>query len=445
MKYFLAVCALLTIFFLSGCGSEDGFTNQPAPAGLLQVLNAIPDSPGLIVNYENQNVGFIDFGKSTGLIEVLPLVTRSLRITTNENQTETLLVSGDVRIPVDNLLTVVIAGTMTSPELILIEDVPPEYADDGTISKLRFIHAATSVQTSVDFHLTENDAPAGEPTASVPINSVTELISIEASETVRLRAFDTTGDALWDSGSFLLSASTSQMFVLLDYFGPGDSKVRAVSMTSSAAENFPNEVITSSSRYANMISDRTAVDFYLGGTLMAEDMLFGDVDTYQNLVAGEYDIMVTTANDINDVIAETTFTAESGQFHSIIATGVGDSNAVLGIQDDLRRGSSRARVAFTNTSPAVGNVDLYMLTTGQSVDDQRAHILSLVSPGSSDVRVSEGTYDLVLTTAGTNTIVFGPEQISVNNNSLYRIYFTDSAGGGEPVLTLPGDEFSADL
>jgi hypothetical protein len=334
---------------------------------------------------------------------------------------------------------------MTSPELILIEDVPPEYADDGTISKLRFIHAATSVQTSVDFHLTENDAPAGEPTASVPINSVTELISIEASETVRLRAFDTTGDALWDSGSFLLSASTSQMFVLLDYFGPGDSKVRAVSMTSSAAENFPNEVITSSSRYANMISDRTAVDFYLGGTLMAEDMLFGDVDTYQNLVAGEYDIMVTTANDIDDVIAETTFTAESGQFHSIIATGVGDSNAVLGIQDDLRRGSSRARVAFTNTSPAVGNVDLYMLTTGQSVDDQRAHILSLVSPGSSDVRVSEGTYDLVLTTAGTNTIVFGPEQISVNNNSLYRIYFTDSAGGGEPVLTLPGDEFSADL
>ncbi len=59
--------------------------------------------------------------------------------------------------------------------------------------------------------------------------------------------------------------------------------------------------------------------------------------------------------------------------------------------------------------------------------------------------MSEGTYDLVLTTAGTNTIVFGPEQISVNNNSLYRIYFTDSAGGGEPVLTLPGDEFSDDL
>ncbi|MBQ76344.1 MAG: hypothetical protein CMQ20_15165 [Gammaproteobacteria bacterium] len=445
MKYFLAVCALLTIFFLSGCGSEDGFTNQPAPAGLLQVLNAIPDSPGLIVNYENQNVGFIEFGESTGFIQVLPLVTRSLRITSFENRTETLLVSRDVRIPVDNLLTAVIAGTMTSPELILVEDVPPEFADEGTISELRIIHAATSVQTSVNFHLTENDAPAGEPTVSVPLNSTTELIRSEASETSRLRAFDTNGETLWDSGIFPLAASNRLMFVLLDYFGPGDGKVRTVSMTSAIAQNFPNEVITSSSRFANMISDRTAVDIYLGGTLMAEDMLFGDVNQYQNLEAGVYEVTVTSANNIEDVVAETTFTAASGQFHSIIATGLGDSNSVLGTLDDLRRGSTSARIAFTNTSPSAGSVDLYLLSSGQSVDKRRADISPLGSPGSGDVRVGEGMYDLVLTTAGSNAIVFGPEPISVSNNGLYRIYLTDSAGGGEPIQALPGDEFSTNF
>jgi len=212
MRYFLAACTLLTFFFLSGCGSEDGFTPQVPPAGLLRVFNAIPDSPGLIVNFENQSIGFIEFGTSSAFIQVLPEVTRTLRVSFIENREEITLIGRDVEIAVDNFLTAVIAGTMNDPKLILISDIPPDFASDGTISELRIVHAATAATTTVNFHLTADDVPAGNPLVSVSRNSATALITIEASENARLRVFNSDSVSLWDSGTFNFVASARSLF-----------------------------------------------------------------------------------------------------------------------------------------------------------------------------------------------------------------------------------------
>ncbi|MCZ6502136.1 MAG: DUF4397 domain-containing protein, partial [Gammaproteobacteria bacterium] len=425
MRLFLAACALLTFFFLSGCGSEDGFTPESPPAGLLRVFNAIPDSPGLIVNFENQSVGFIEFGTSSAFIQVLPEVTRTLRVSFIENRAEITLIGRDVEIAVNDLLTAVIAGTMNDPQLILISDIPPEFAADGTISELRIVHAATAATETVNFHLTADDVPAGNPLVSVSRNSATELFTIEASDNARLRVFNSDSALLWDSGSFNFVASARPLFLLQDYFGPGDSVVRAVSVGASAASSFPSEIITSSARFANMVSDRTAVDLYLDGALMAEGLLFGDVGDYQDLDAGDYTVTVTTANSIDDVIAETSLTAVSGEFHTVIATGIGEFNGTLSSQDDLRRVASRAHVAFSNVSPTAGVSDLYILQPGQSITDFLPSLSGISSPGNQDIRIIPGIYELTLTQSGTRTVTVGPQQINVSADGLYRVYFTD--------------------
>jgi len=150
-------------------------------------------------------------------------------------------------------------------------------------------------------------------------------------------------------------------------------------------------------------SDRTAVDLYLDGTLMAAGLLFGDVGDYQDLDAGEYTVTVTTANSIDDVIAEMTHTAVSGEFHTVIATGVGEFNGILNSQDDLRRVTSRANVAFTNVSPTAGVADLYVLLPGQSITDFLPTIQGISSPGNEDIRLAPETYELTLTQSGTRT------------------------------------------
>ena len=444
MKLFFTACALLTLCSISGCGSEEGFIPEPAPSGLLRVLNAIPDSPPLKLNYENQPLGFVEFGTSTPFTQVLPEVNRSLRVSFIDDRTEKPLVSSQVRIPLDNLLTAIIAGTMANPEILLIEDVPPVFEEGNTISELRFAHVATTTTSTVNFHLTDDDAPAGPATASVSNNTSSELLTIESTENALLRVFSSEALALFDSGTFVFSASTRPLLVLLDYFGPGSEQVRVVSVAG-ATSNFPNEVITSSVRYGNMISDRTAVDMYLDGNLVADALLFGDVGNYQNLDAGDYTVTVTTANDIEDIITEQPFTAASGQFNTVIATGVGQTNNTLDSKDDLRRVPSRANVVFSNVAPAAGTVDLYILTPGQTVSNILPTIQNLNLTNSEDIRVNPGTYDIVLTQGGTSTVIFGAEQINVSPNGLYRLYFTDSAGGGEPIQVILGDDFTADF
>lgn len=442
MRHSLAACALLTLFFLSGCGSEDGFTPEPPPAGLLRVFNAIPDSPGLIVNFENQSIGFIGFSESSAFIPVLPEVTRTLRIEFIENNVATPLISRDVKIPVDNLLTAIIAGTMADPQLIVINETATEFVDGGTTSEFRFVHAATAATPNVSIHLTADDAPAGTPLASVSRNSATDLITVEAIDSARLRVFSSDAVSLWDSGTFPFVASARPLFVLLDYFGPGDTLVRTVAVGATTTANFPDELITSSLRFANMISDRTAIDMYLDGVLMAEGLLFGDVGDYRTLDAGVYTVTVTTADSIDDVIAETSLTTTSGEFNTVIATGVGDLNSTLGTQDDLRRVASRASIAFSHVAPAIGSADVYLLEPGRSVNNILPNISGLSSPGDAHIRVVPGTYDLTLTQSGNNTVVFGPEQINVDANGLYRVYFTDSPGGGSPIQIILGDQFS---
>lgn len=445
MRHFLAACALLTLFFLSACGSEDGFTSEAPPAGLLRALNAIPDSPGLIVDFENQSIGFINFGESTAFVQVLPEVTRTLRISFIENQLRTPLIARDVRIPVDNLLTVVISGTMADPQLVFINDTPTEFTEDATALELRFVHAAIAGTAIVDFHLSTDDAPASTPLVSVSRNSATELISVEALEEARIRVLSSDSVSLWDSGMFPLVAATRPLFVLLDYFGPGNTVVRTVSVNAIVTTRFPNEMIANSLRFANMISDRTAIDMYLDDALMAEDLLFGDVGNYQNLDAGDFTVIVTTANSINDVIAETSVTITNGEYQTVIATGVGELNSTLYSQDDLRRVASKASIAFSNVAPAAGSADIYILEPGQSVDNTLPNISGLSSPGNEVIRVNPGTYNLTLTQSGNNTVTFGPEQININENGLYRIYFTDSPGGGNPVQIILGDEFNPDF
>jgi Domain of unknown function (DUF4397) len=442
MRHFTAACVLFVLFILTGCGSEEGFVPVSPPSGLLRVLNAIPDSPGLIINFENQPIGFIEFGNSSAVTQVLPEVTRSVRVTFIDNRIETLLISANAEITVDNLLTVVVAGTMAAPELILINDAPPEFAEGATTSEARFVHAATASTSVVDFHFTASDAPLGASLASVSRNSATELIDVEANASARLRVLDSDRITLWDSGAFSFAALARPLFVLLDYFGPGETLVRSILVGSTNTSKFPSELITSSLRFANMISDRTAIDMYLDDTLLAEDLLFGDVGSYQNLDEGDYEVTVTTANSVDDVIAVRPVSIVSGEFHTVIATGVGDLNGTLNSRDDLRRVASRSNVAFSNVAPAATSVDLYILQSTQTVDNSAPSITGLRFPQSESIRIIDGTYELTLTQGGTRNIVFGPEQITVEPNGLYRVYFADSAGGGDPIQLILGDEFT---
>ena len=79
-----------------------------------------------------------------------------------------------------------------------------------------------------------------------------------------------------------------------------------------------------------MIPDVTSVDIYLDEELNGEDMLFGDVSEINPIDPDSYSVKVTTANSIEDVLAEDTFTSIPGVFHTLVNFRVPTHSARLG-------------------------------------------------------------------------------------------------------------------
>jgi hypothetical protein len=433
---------LLPIFLVSACGSDPGFIPQPAPSGFLRVVNTVSDSPLLIVDYELQRIGTVNFGNSTGVDRVLPEVTRELKFSFNTNGVLTLLASELVRIEVDHLTTAVISGTMAAPEIIIIDNAPNTFDETTTIAELRFVHGASNITSDVDFHVTADDAAAGAPLATVAANTASSLIPFESLSNSRLRVFNPGNTVpLWDSGSFVTNAATRPLYVLLDYFGPGDAIVRSISIGLAGSLIFPNEVLPGAVSFSNMISDRGPVDVYLDNVLQAEDLLFGDVGDYIELAGREYEYKLTTANVIDEVIVESSVTLINGIFQTIAATGIDETNATLFTVDDLRRVANRATFSTVHSAPSLGTVDVYVLPPGESVSNNFPVLVQLQFGGDTTLNLFEGTYDLFVTESTTKTIVLGPERINVNANAIYRINLADAIGGGEPAQIIFGYDF----
>jgi hypothetical protein len=170
-------------------------------------------------------------------------------------------------------------------------------------------------------------------------------------------------------------------------------------------------------------------------------MLFGDVSEINPIDPDSYSVKVTTANSIEDVLAEDTFTSLAGVFHTLVLNGLDSDRAIMTTPDDFRRVTERATLAVSNSAPTAGSVDVYVMQSGQSVDNNVPGISVLDYPGHRNLRLVNGTYDIVFASTGTKTVVFGPERLTFDSLGLYRIYLTDSIGGGEPLGIILGDDF----
>ena len=54
----------------------------------------------------------------------------------------------------------------------------------------------------------------------------------------------------------------------------------------------------------------------------------------------------------------------------------------------------------------------------------------------------QGTYDLIVTNAGTKEVVFGPLALELQNDRIYRFHLTDATGGGLPMQIVLEDDFN---
>ena len=130
---------------LSACGTDPGFDKfAEAPSGGLRVLNAIPDAPPLFVEYGTQSLGNIPYGDASGVQNVIPGLERTTKVSYAVGRELQTVAETTLLVPQDQLITVVLTGTLDNVQFLTLEEDTSLPADDATTTDLIFVNATSN-------------------------------------------------------------------------------------------------------------------------------------------------------------------------------------------------------------------------------------------------------------------------------------------------------------
>jgi hypothetical protein len=179
-------------------------------------------------------------------------------------------------------------------------------------------------------------------------------------------------------------------------------------------------------RVAHLSPDAPAVDIWVDGSRVLENVPFKAVSDYLNLKPGEHRVQVSPAGASEPIVIDATVNLESKAAYTVAATGLLKGNdlkpVVLG---DVRKpDAAKAKIRFVHTSPDAPAVDVAV--TGGPV-----LFKNIAFRESADyISVDAGSYDLEVRLAGTETVALRVPGVSLTAGTNYTVFAVGLAGDG---------------
>lgn len=276
---------------LSACGTDPGFDKfAEAPSGGLRVLNAIPDAPPLFVEYGTQSLGNIPFGDASGVQNVIPGLERTTKVSYAVGRELQTVAETTLLVPQDQLITVVLTGTLDNVQFLTLEEDTSLPADDATTTDLIFVNA-TSNPAPIQIDLVDGAQAATIFSSTLSAGATTNALAVPESTELSITTYNADTDQLiWQSGDFGAAAGLRPIIVLVDHFGPSPEH-RGLYVTPIGLFPFANESLPSALSFMHLIPDRTSIDIYSRAVSNSNPFaVFVDID--QSAEAGSYEISI---------------------------------------------------------------------------------------------------------------------------------------------------------
>jgi len=198
-------------------------------------------------------------------------------------------------------------------------------------------------------------------------------------------------------------------------------------------------------RVVHASPDAPAVDIYVNGGKVLENLPFREYSEYLALPAGNYnvDIKVTGTNTSVKMVP---ISVANGQDYTAMAVGYAGGKQpgfdVLWLEDDnsLPTGNG-VKIRVIHAAPGAPAVDVYATTPFEALMG-KTPVLSNVpfKAASGYLQVPPGTYQARVAVAGTQTIAIDSGRLVTWNNMIRTVVAVDHVGGGGPFeLIILGD------
>jgi hypothetical protein len=169
-------------------------------------------------------------------------------------------------------------------------------------------------------------------------------------------------------------------------------------------------------RVAHLSPDAPAVDVWVDGGVVLQDVAYGDFSSYLKLNSGMHRIQVSPANQTTPIVIDARVTLTKETYTTVAATGRLANIAPVVLTDDVSREATKARIRFVHTGPDAPPVDI-TLTDGTVLfpDVQFREAGSYLA-------VAGGSYDLQVRLAGTETVALSFGDVPLSNNVTYTVF-----------------------
>ncbi|AJY16588.1 DUF4397 domain-containing protein [Burkholderia multivorans] len=190
-------------------------------------------------------------------------------------------------------------------------------------------------------------------------------------------------------------------------------------------------------RFINAVPAGPNLDYYLNAKVDASGVAYKGVTRYHDIDSGgqtaSYDVSGT-----NTTVASQSFNAANGHHYTTIALP-STSSAISVVDDPYGKGllSDKARVRSFNASPNAQNVDVYVVPPNTDITTQTPTLTGAAyqnaSPpsGQDSVYLNGGTYQIIVTTAGSKSPILKTAPVTLNNNADWLIVTIPSGGIGD--------------
>ena len=457
--------SILASLLLMGCGGSSNDrpippAPPPAPAepeanAFVEVIHASPDAPNVNVLLDGEtafeNVAYKAVGGALLAEEGVSIEVEGIIPGGNA----VVIGPAEVEPVASERTTVVAVGNVADIEpLVLAESI--EMLGE-TEAQVRVVHAAPGAPM-VDVYVTEPgaDLSAASPTGTFEFKGVLGPVAVaEGDYQVRVTVAGDPAAVVLDADASLAGGTDvivlavantgsggAPVSLLASIYDPGDAG--AVASAEILDRNTPAAV-----RLVHASPDAPGVDVIAADNFDAPvvaGLEFPEATPYLEIAAGELNVKVvpTGATEPGDAVIDATLEYAAGAAYSVYATGFVAEIEPLRLDDDLRRVGTEARVRLVHASPSAGEVDIYVVEPGASIDDADPAFTAVpLGADTGYVPLAAGSYDVVVTPTGSKDAAIGPVAIDVEAGRIYTAAARDAAAGGAPLSLILLDDFAS--
>jgi Domain of unknown function (DUF4397) len=443
---------VLAPLLLSACYDDhnNGGYGYSGPSANFQFLQASPDAPSLSLLIDGQVwIDSIHYGDGTGEIQI-PAGSHTVSVqASTPGGPVTVIAPATFDFQQNNDYVMAAEGPYASISSAVFPHVLSTV--DSASTRIQFLQAAPNAP-AMAVYLT---APGAALASSTPLGSgsiafagATDPSDVPAgSYEIRITPAGATTPVLFDSGSFTLFGGTDVVITALQNVGPGTASV-----VLGLVDSFDNELTLfdvstpANVRVVNASADAPPLSVIANGNTaspLVPSLAFESFTPYISLTPNAYTFSVTPASNTAQVLSTQALTLNAGDEQTIYALGSFASLATQTTWDFRRRVATAAKLRIIQASPGASFVDVYLTAPGSGIASMPPTFALIPFGGDTGFQqFAAGSYDLTVTTAGTQTVLIGPTTVNIINTGVYTVAARDAPGGGSPYGLILMDDFA---